>query len=158
VSATTDNACVTFTCPYCGTEEGSEMMLRNNHWVELDQEERQTRGFYWPKANGVCIAQDLVSNHLRYYIRQLRLAPQIPHAKRRAEHVQFNREQIAETVLWLRTHNVDPDPILAEFEPLSCRACVAGNHHLCHGDLMVDEATGEHTTCPCGHEERSNDE
>jgi hypothetical protein len=155
---TTDNARVTFTCPYCGEAEDSEMMLRNNHWVELDQEEQQTRGFYWPKSKGMCVAQDLVSNHLRYYVKQIRLSREIPHAKRRAEAVQFNREQIVAKTAWLRSHNVDPDPILAEFPAQTCSACVADNHHLCHGDLMVDEATGQHTTCPCGHDERSNDE
>lgn len=130
---------VTFTCRHCGDEEPNEFLLDNNHW---------------PHREESCIAQFLVSNHLRYALRQLQSAHKVVVLRKREEHIAFYREEVERKVAWLKAHRVDVDAIFDEFPNPVCRACDVGNCHHCHGSMTVDERTQERTDCSCQHEEK----
>lgn len=56
------------TCPACGTTEPNEFLLRNNHGIDRDETICGWKIGEHPIYGGKCVAQGLVSNHLRYAV------------------------------------------------------------------------------------------
>ena len=50
-------------CPWCGGEEPSEWLLRNNHWVRLPGDDT---GYDWCAERGMCLAMNLTQNHVTH--------------------------------------------------------------------------------------------
>jgi hypothetical protein len=99
------------TCPWCGTEEASEWLLTNNHWVRPAGDV----GYDWCGSNQQCIAQSLTGNHVRYYARALRdRNPRAAPSRKTTFDEAATRACLEQAVARARSLNVDTDAILTE--------------------------------------------
>lgn len=141
----------TLTCPFCGATEPNEMLLANNHWLKRPEEE----AFYdWVEVHGMCIAQQLTTNHIGYYAKALR--------DRDKNATGFKRFKEDECRYWLadackrgEALGIDSALIVKWFTAVMCAQCAKGEHSRCLGENTWSDVANAPVpcTCPEPHEE-----
>ena len=142
-----------FVCPYCGLEEPTSWLLANNHWVDVNREfEDPGSTFYWPRANGICIAQQLVRNQVGWSFKRLAEVEGKPAGKARDKELAQVRATLESDVVRAREVGIDVEAVRALLlPPLTCGRCRRGEHDDCLV-VMWDTRKDESGRCGCEHE------
>lgn len=135
----------TLRCPFCGTVEPNDMLLRNNHWLRPAAE---GDGFDWCEVNGMCIGQNLVTNHIAYDAKALRDRDKNATGFKRFDEAKA-RAMLEQDMERGRALGIDPEKILAFFTTTTCKPCKTDNHDGCMGEATYNPLTEKLCTCGC---------
>jgi hypothetical protein len=135
----------TLTCPFCGAVEPNEFLLANNHWLKRPEENPL---YDWCESHGMCIAQNLTTNHIGYYAKGLRdRDPNVTGFKKFKE--DECRRNLADACQRGEALGIDAALIVSWFIGVVCAQCAKGEHSRCLGPNTWSTVANDAVDCTC---------
>lgn len=135
-------AFATLTCPFCGHTEPNEMLLSNNHWLKPPGH----TGFDWCETNGMCVGQQLTTNHIAFDAKALR--DRRPVWSRKFDEAAA-RKALADSIERGRKLGIDGQKVAAFYLATICPPCKAGEHERCQEETTYSVVADGMVDCAC---------
>jgi hypothetical protein len=133
-------------CPFCGTVEPNDLLLDQNHWLKRPDENYL---YDWSTQHGMCIAQNLTTNHIAYYAKALKNRDAAATSTRKFDEAKCRR-LLVEVCERGRALGIDPEKILAFYtETVVCAQCTQGLHDRCLGENTWSTVANAAVDCTC---------